>query len=213
MPDVQADHYKLIRKIGAESTMCVWASFWSLSCPCLLTGSQSYLAQPAEERQALAARQAQDATARRLWLGRRAEHARPAGVRRQRHLHGRAAGLLLARCVAVGSRSCQFERLMARCSSFGAGTITTAGGSGSAFAPYVVSSLRRPLHSERLGPGHADALPVPSQITPLEAIAARGRAERKQVDFVLQDDAYLHINRTATVAEQCFGTSLPNFYT
>lgn len=27
------------------------------------------------------------------------------------------------------------------------------------------------------------------------------------MDFVLQDDAYLHINRTATVAEQCFGTS------
>jgi hypothetical protein len=44
-----------------------------------------------------------------------------------------------------------------------------------------------------------------TQITPLEAIAARGRETRRQVDYVLADDAYLHINRTASVAEQCFG--------
>lgn len=79
VPDVKAQHHKLIRKIGEESVTFVPLSFDL--CSASLTATEVTFHQTAQERQAVPPYQGVDAPTCRLRVRRRTESVRPAVVR------------------------------------------------------------------------------------------------------------------------------------
>lgn len=83
------------------------------------------------------------------------------------------------------------------------GTVTIGGGSGAAYADYVVSALI--LWSPQCLAAHLVA-PLSIQSSPFEAISLRARKDKIRVDHVLQDDPahYPAIKAIAHQSELCF---------